>query len=173
MNNAASTRSRGFTLVEMLVVISILTILGGLVLTAISAARRTSKERATEAMIKLLEAALMRYETDWQDYPPSEGDGEGLRGSENLYMYLRIEKKEGPYITGKDIKVTDSNKNGQMEIADEFNRPLRYFNHRDYANKPPNKRTYRLMSFGSDGNNDDAAVGSDDIVNWSKDRPNE
>ncbi|HYG75385.1 MAG TPA: prepilin-type N-terminal cleavage/methylation domain-containing protein [Planctomycetota bacterium] len=172
MNYSMRPRT-GFTLVEMLVVISILTILGGLVLTAISSARRTAKERATEATIKLLEAALMRYETDWQDYPPSEGDGEGLRGSENLYQYLRIEKKEGPYITSKDIQLSDVNKNGEMEIADAFNRPLLYFHHRDYANKAPNKRTFRLFSYGANGVNDDGRAGSDDLVNWNKDRPND
>lgn len=165
------TQSRGFTLIEMLIVISIITILGGLVLVAIGAARRTSKENATRAIIKQLEGALLRYETDFNDYPPSDGDSQGLRGSENLWRFLRTEKKEGPYITGKEIPVVDSDKNGELEVADAFNRPILYIHHRDYSNKPPNKRTYRLISAGANGQNDEARRGTDDIVNWNMDRP--
>jgi prepilin-type N-terminal cleavage/methylation domain-containing protein len=161
----------GFTLIEMLIVISIITILGGLVLTAIGVASRTSKENATRAIIKQLEAALMRYESDFQDYPPSDGDSQGMKGSENLWKYLRTEKKEGPYITSKEIPICDSDHNGEMEIADGFKRTILYVHHRDYSNKPPNKRTYRLISSGADGKMDEGQRNSDDIVNWNKDKP--
>jgi prepilin-type N-terminal cleavage/methylation domain-containing protein len=165
------TRTKGFTLIEMLIVISIITILGGLVLVAIGAASRTSKERATEAIMKQLEAALMRYESDFQDYPPSDGDTQGMKGSENLWKYLRTDKKEGPYITAKEIPTCDSDRNGDMEVADGFKRTILYVHHRDYANKPPNKRTYRLISSGANGKMDDGQRGTDDIVNWNKDKP--
>ncbi len=171
MNTLRTSRARGFTLIEMLIVISIITILGGLVLVAIGAARRTSKEKATEAIIKQLEAALMRYESDFQDYPPSDGDNQGMKGSENLWKYLRTDKKEGPYITSKEIPTCDSDRNGEMEVADSFGHPILYVHHRDYGNKAPNKRTYRLISWGANGKLDDAQRGTDDIVNWNKDKP--
>ena len=170
MSPSLPTR-RGFTLIEMLIVISIITILGGLVLTAIGAASRTSKENATRATIKQLEAALMRYESDFQDYPPSDGDSQGMKGSENLWKYLRTEKKEGPYITSKEIRTCDADHNGELEIADAFNHPILYVHHRDYSNKPPNKRTFRLISSGANGKMEDGRRDSDDIVNWDKDRP--
>jgi len=165
------SRHRGFTLIEMLIVISIITILGGMVLAAISIARRTSRENATAAIIKQLEAALTRYESDFNDYPPSDGDAMGMRGSENLWKYLRTEKKEGPYITSKDVQTCDSDHNGQLEIADAFNHPILYIHHRDYANKAPNKRTFRLISGGANGKFELEERDNDDIVNWNKMRP--
>ena len=165
------SRHHGFTLIEMLIVISIITILGGMVLAAISVARRTSRENATAAIIKQLEAALTRYESDFNDYPPSDGDAMGMRGSENLWKFLRTEKKEGPYITSKDVPTCDSDHNGQLEVADAFNRPILYVHHRDYSNKPPNKRTFRLISSGADGKFEQDQRDNDDIVNWNKARP--
>lgn len=165
--------SSGFTLIELLVVISIITVLGGLILGALSVARRTAKENSTKATLKLLEGQLQRYETDFSDYPPSDGDADGIRGSENLYRCLRTEKKEGPYITNNDIQTCDSNKNGEPEVADAFNRPIAYIHHRDYSNKAPNKRTYRLISSGVNGHFENGAANSDDIVNWNKDKPDQ
>ena len=165
--------SRAFTLIEMLVVIAIITILGGLVLAAVVTARRTAKERSIDATLQLLKGHLDRYETDFQDYPPSDGDTDGIRGSENLYRCLRTEKKEGPYITGNEVQTCDVNKNGELEVADAFGRPIGYIHHRDYGNKPPNKRNYRLISSGVNGQFENGARGSDDIVNWNKDKPDQ
>jgi prepilin-type N-terminal cleavage/methylation domain-containing protein len=169
----SSTRHRAFTLIEMLVVITIITILGGMILAALLSARRTAKERAIEGTLQLLKGQLDRYENDFQDYPPSDGDLDGIRGSENLYRCLRTEKKEGPYITSAEIKTCDINKNGEPEIADEFGRPIGYIHHKDYANKPPNKRNYRLISPGVNGKFENGDRGSDDIVNWNKDKPDQ
>jgi prepilin-type N-terminal cleavage/methylation domain-containing protein len=169
--NARSRRARGFTLVEMLVVIAIISILMAMILGAIAVARRASREKATDATLILLDSALKRYEMDFQDFPPSDGDTEGIHGSENLYRCLRTEKKEGPYITPADVQTTDSDKNGTPEIRDAFGGPIRYVHHRDYANQAPNKRTYRLMSDGPNAQFEHGARGTDDIVNWNKDKP--
>jgi prepilin-type N-terminal cleavage/methylation domain-containing protein len=162
---------RGFTLVEMLVVIAIISILAGLALTALITARRTSKENAIRAQLKVIESALERYENDFNDYPASDGDTDGIVGSENLYRSLSTELKEGPYFKAGDLKTMDSNQNGELEIADEFNRPIRYWHRRDYQNRPPNKRTFRLLSTGADGVNENGIPSSDDIVNWDKLKP--
>src|SRR5262245_41884927 len=130
---------RGFTLVEMLVVIAIISILGGLTLAALSKARTTSKERAVEALLLKIKAALQRYEMDFQDYPPADGDMEGIAGAESLLRCLKTELKGGPYLDSSDIHVVDSNGNGEMEICDEWRQPIRYIHHRDYRNTPPNK----------------------------------
>src|SRR5258708_32146935 len=81
--------SKGFTLVEMLVVITILILLGGLFLGPLSIARRQAKVKATDSNITLLKSALERYENDFQDYPPSDGDNEGMKGATNLYGCLK------------------------------------------------------------------------------------
>ncbi|HEY3321142.1 MAG TPA: prepilin-type N-terminal cleavage/methylation domain-containing protein [Planctomycetota bacterium] len=165
--------ARGFTLVEMLVVLGIIAILSGLVLTALGAARKQARIRETEATLKIIEAALEQYQADFQDYPPSENDPDGIKGAESLYKCLNTDKKEGPYIKSTELKVCDSNKNDHLEFADAFMRPIRYFHHHDYNSKAPNKRTYRLISAGPDGNYDEGRRESDDIVNWNKARPDQ
>lgn len=157
---------------EMLVVISIISILAGLVLAGLSTARRRAKEMQTEALLTAaLRGALDRYEADYQDYPPSEGDITGIRGSELLWRCLRSEKKEGPYLDAADVRTCDSNMNGDPEIADAWNRPIRYLHHRDYGSRKPNKLNFRLISAGANGVYEEGAKNSDDIVNWDKAKP--
>ena len=166
-----STR-RGFTLVEMLVVIAIISVLGALVLAALGSARRRANELATSATLKLLQGALDRYSMDFQDYPPSDGDETGIRGSENLYRCLRTETKEGPYLVDTaDVRSCDSNSNGELEIADAWGHALSYLHHRDYGSTNPNKHTYRLISPGANGVFEAGERHSDDIVNWDKNSP--
>jgi prepilin-type N-terminal cleavage/methylation domain-containing protein len=162
---------RGFTLVEMLVVIAIISVLAGLVLGALGAARRQANINATKLIIKALEGALERYATDWQDYPPSDGEETGIRGAENLWRCLRTEKKEGPYVSDADFKVCDSNRNGEFEFADAWGHPIHYLHHRDYASKNPRKQTFRLISPGPNGIYEEGHKSSDDIGNWDKDGP--
>ncbi|MCX7803618.1 MAG: type II secretion system protein GspG [Planctomycetota bacterium] len=157
--------ARGFTLVEMLVVIAIITILAGLVLAGVTAARRHAKEKAAESTIKRIELAATRYETDFGDYPDS-GGMDGVAGCENLLEALKSTAKSGPYIEGNEFRETDSNRNGRPEIADEWGRPFRYVHHK-YYKVAPNKRTYRLFSVGADGKEDT----DDDIRNWDPRKP--
>lgn len=156
----------GFTLIEMLVVLAIVSILGGLILTGVQTAKKTSQVNSTKTMFKLIEAALANYETDFSDYPFSDGDGSGVRGAELLYESLKTDRKNGPYIELKDFRTVDSNHNGQMELADAWSQPILYWHHRDYDNAEPNKRTFRLLSAGPNRQNEDASRESDDVCNW-------
>jgi len=156
---------------ELLVVIAIISVLAALSLTGLSYARRVSNERATLATIKILESALERYETDFHDYPPSDGDPEGIAGAENLWECLNTEKKEGPYLKSGDIRSIDSNNNQRNEPADHWNQPIRYWHHRDYQNRNPNKRTFRMISSGANSILESGRRETDDIPNWNKDKP--
>jgi len=166
------TSGRGFTLIEMLVVVVIISILSSLVLAAVSSARTRAKAMQTQGTITGLEAALDRYESDFQDYPPSDGDQTGLVGAENLYECLTTTMKTGPYITRtSDFPTCDPGNRDKPKFCDAWNRPIRYVHHHDYGNKVPNKSTFRLLSDGPNGNAEQGDASSDDIVNWNKLRP--
>ena len=60
--------NNGFTLLELLVVISILAILATVVVTSIGHAQNSAKKSVTEGNIKLLQSALARYEADFEDF---------------------------------------------------------------------------------------------------------
>ncbi|NUN47329.1 MAG: prepilin-type N-terminal cleavage/methylation domain-containing protein [Candidatus Brocadiae bacterium] len=65
--------SRGFTIVELLVVLTIIAVLAALLLPALSAARCRSKHSTSQATIQDFSIALKAYESDFGRYPPSEG----------------------------------------------------------------------------------------------------
>ncbi|MFO8007755.1 MAG: type II secretion system protein, partial [Candidatus Brocadiia bacterium] len=64
-------RPAGFTLVEMLVVISIIAILAGMLMPAIMAARVKAQETHTLNLIHNCEIAATDFFNDYGDYPPS------------------------------------------------------------------------------------------------------
>lgn len=70
----ARLRSAGFTMVEILVVISIIALLATLSIVAMGHANRTSNREKTKAYIKAIELNLERFKNDNGTYPrPKEG----------------------------------------------------------------------------------------------------
>ncbi len=65
------TVNKGFTLVELLVVIVVLAILIGLLLPAINGALKTARNAAVSAEINQLAQALANFKAKYGDYPPS------------------------------------------------------------------------------------------------------
>ena len=69
-----SPRAAGFTLVELLVVISIIGILMGLAIPAIFSAVSTAKSTAMKMELNSLETAVQKYQEKYGDYPPDFSD---------------------------------------------------------------------------------------------------
>ena len=61
----------GFTLVELLVVITIIGVLAALITPAVFQARRTGQISAIKAEIDLLHMAMMHYKNEYGSFPPS------------------------------------------------------------------------------------------------------
>jgi prepilin-type N-terminal cleavage/methylation domain-containing protein len=105
---------RGFTLIEILVVIAIICILMGMLLAVLSKVTITAKEGATRTLIGSFETALAAYELDWGQFPPDGySDIPGppavpvqgyttsnvpykIQGSSALYYYLATPFKTTP-----------------------------------------------------------------------------
>jgi prepilin-type N-terminal cleavage/methylation domain-containing protein len=71
MSEASSTR-KGFTLVELLTVLAIITLLVGLLVPSLNVVRQTSKEAKQKAMLTAIGSALTVFRNDYGDYPPSQ-----------------------------------------------------------------------------------------------------
>ncbi|MCK4627245.1 MAG: hypothetical protein KAV00_18170 [Phycisphaerae bacterium] len=80
---------RGFTLVELLVIVGIIALLAGLLLPALNHFIIQSSKAKTQAAINLIDGACQHYFTDFDDYPPShDSNYSGWTGSELLVLFL-------------------------------------------------------------------------------------
>ncbi len=68
--NAAARRRRGFTIVELLVVIAVLAVLMGIVSTAAASVMRKSRARKNDALRTLLQQGIMTYHAQKNHWPP-------------------------------------------------------------------------------------------------------
>ncbi|MGH9361569.1 MAG: type II secretion system protein, partial [Thermoanaerobaculia bacterium] len=164
----------GFTLVEILTVIAIISILAGLTFASITYGRRFADRKATEQEIQMLVAAAERYNTERGDYPPGtlamlklKGNATN-EGNEALLLSLQSRKKAGPYhdpvkdsrlqnrdqdrITPKELQALKRDldlpqvADGLFEYVDHWENPFVYIHHRDYASKA------RIEYLDRDGN---------------------
>ncbi len=62
----------GFTLVELLTVLAIITMLLGLLVPSLNMVRRFAKETKQKAQLASIDAALTTFRNDYGDYPPSD-----------------------------------------------------------------------------------------------------
>lgn len=73
---ASHSRTRAFTLVEMLIVVTIISLLAALTLGGYTYAMRSSKRRVTTGTFEAIKLALERYNTEFGEYPQPAGSNQ-------------------------------------------------------------------------------------------------
>lgn len=78
---------RGFTIVELLVVVAILGILLGIVSTAVTGAVKNGRKRRAEAMCKMMEQAIATYCQQEGDWPTAIKNRVNSMGDKSKYTF--------------------------------------------------------------------------------------
>lgn len=138
---------RGFTFIEIMVVVAILAILAALVVPRIMGRTDDAKRTAVKVQIRNIEGALQLYKLDNGVYPSSE---QGLRA---------LVEKPSVGVIPKKWKV-----GGYLPKLpeDAWGNPYKYMS-------PSPKGDYEIMSLGTDGELGGEGVNAD-ITNWNLDK---
>lgn len=142
-------KSKGFTLMELLVTMAIIAILAGMAIGGAQMARKRGSATKAKAAIAALEAAIDMYEMDMGEYPAS--------GNANLVQALTVTSTDpdwyGPYMQFKEEDLEGGS------YVDPWGNPYVYSNPGSH-----NASSFDIYSFGLNGQ-DEAGAG-DDIHNW-------
>ena len=139
MSHSLSRRDRGFTLIEVLLVLVILVILASLVATNVSSMQKKANIKAAQAQIGGFKTPLDAYDLDIGMYPSTN---QGLQALRTRPADLpNADAWSGPYVD-RDIPL------------DPWGRPYQY-------RSPGSNQEYDLWSLGP-GGSDQTAIG-----NWS------
>ncbi len=171
-----STKSRGFTLIEMLVVITIILILMALLAVLIKNVKSRAENKNTNGIVAALRMGCENYRTDERVYPPQTYTG--FTGSQALHFLLGRERKvrssSGP--SGTIVKrdpylefppnwlegnPASSEPNPPKNVIDAWGNVIQYSNPAPGTSGTP--PSYLIVSYGRDG-----VAGSGDEVYSSK-----
>ncbi|MEK7579456.1 MAG: type II secretion system protein [Patescibacteria group bacterium] len=68
---------RGFTLIEILIVVAIMALLSSVILASLSTARRSARDAERVSELREMQTALELYYSDFEEYPDGDGLGTG------------------------------------------------------------------------------------------------
>lgn len=166
MNRKVEVSQRGFTLIEMMTVITIIVILAGITVAGMSYITDKQANAKAKVDIELLSSAIEKYKLDYGDYPGfAENTDPAGDISEELYNALfydgwnykeneagdetDIYLKELDPRSGKQTWVAKTNSNQppmDLKITDPWSRTYRYRKGLDAQNPD-----FDLWSMGKDG----------------------
>lgn len=117
---------RGFSLVELIVVIAIISILLAMLLGALAAAWRYYQEGAAKTQLSIVAHGLEQYRLDFGSYPPD--DFPTANSSEALAFHLCRKLKKGDMEYGPYLEKTpvDRDGNGFPELYSTLKTPYSY-----------------------------------------------
>lgn len=158
---------RGFTFIEVLVVMGIIAVLAGLTVVSMNLIIRRKPQFATEARVSKLKGTVEQWRQRFDRYPPSDptrlrkiaGGAENLPampdtfnvGIEALYQALYWPTFNGdPALNDEELSNTDGDEFDKptsqgktvYEIKDDWGNPLVYFVHTDYAKADASPPSY-------------------------------
>lgn len=147
--NESRTRRRGFTLIEILLVVAILAMVAGVLVVALGGTQEKTRVKTTRLLIETsVPNALDRYNLDMKSYPDEEQGG--LDALLNKPTFEEEEKGDdwaGPYLKKEPVDAWGNELNYELNTEGEEGQPA-----------------YKLWSNGPDGESGT----EDDIRNWSE-----
>ncbi|MDD5679692.1 MAG: type II secretion system protein GspG [Candidatus Omnitrophica bacterium] len=161
--------TQALTLMELLIVMTIIFVLAGLIVGTSGPASQSAKKRKAEVMISALETAATMYHADTGLYPPDAETG-FPNSSAVLYDYLTntttheaggssaVAGWSGPYMEFK--RSEDLSTTTPYQILDPWKNAYHY----DSTSPTNNTHSFDLWSNGPDKTDDSG--GDDDINNW-------
>jgi prepilin-type N-terminal cleavage/methylation domain-containing protein len=153
LTSSRARRSAGFTLIEILAVLLILTLLAGIMIVQLSDTEGAARVKMAEQLLAKVEAAVKSYQNDNGAAPPSSfapaqevaNDGTNV-GIEALVVALWSKKYEAGGLLA-DVRdqlvnvdgdrstkqLTDFETRELLEIADPWQNPIAYIERGDYS----------------------------------------
>ncbi|TDJ71518.1 MAG: type II secretion system protein [Planctomycetota bacterium] len=143
-------RAAGFTLVELLAVLVIISILFAFVLTRLLSGEDVVRAESTRQFLAQISAVIGEFENDEGDYPPSTFSRElGAPNKVNMGAEMLVIAIYGKGRSGSEFSddrlgntdddalkasVTSFSSPALFEICDDWGNPIAYFHRRDYEN---------------------------------------
>ena len=130
MEQTSRSRVRGFTLIEILIVISIIMILGGLTLAALVSVTQSAKERAARADLSRILQSIEQYKVFYHVYPFDGSQGYSSvteMTAADIIKMLKYDETDNPLPRGTLLEVKDAKKDVNGYMIDPWQRPYHIF----------------------------------------------